>query len=333
MEESAKEACEEKYDSLIVIISSHGIKGHILCTNMTPISFESIYKMYTVSYPELSKKPKIFIFDCCVATNQRIKNELNSINEEKEQQCDGIFDEQLIQIIAQSMSIQTKMNRMDGSYLLHEFGKRIVSNIGNSQCLGQMLDEINLCRYNLNKSQIQCIFYGNARYIKLLQNDDCDDKKVEKRKRLTISRRSNKRNQSSQLFADTSNSPKSSNSNHEQVHFLHIPVERGAHIANISVFGSDTTMSAGKRDRFIRRKKRIKKNNESSKKYEAIEMKEYNAEDDAYNVDTTDDTLQDMISQNVLAVTCSNTDTESDEKLSFVRTPKEGEKRSLSIHL
>ena len=47
---------------------------------------------------------------------------------------------------------------------------------------------------------------------------------------------------------------------HIKVHFLHIPVERGAQIANISVFGSDTTLSAGKRNRFIRRKTKIKKN-------------------------------------------------------------------------
>ena len=250
----------------------------------------------------------------------------------------------MVQIIAESASSKAKMNEMDGSYLLHELGKCVVSKIETPMCLGQMIEEINLCRYNLNKSRIESIFGGDGRYLRLLRNEIGDDKKVEKRKRITISRRSNKHNQSRLFAVDASNSPKSTR------HFLHIPVERGAHIANISVFGSDTTMSAAKRNRFVRRKKRIM--NKESGKYKAIEMKEIDEDEKEESMEVSlaettntiqstesEDTLRDVISQNVLAVSCSDTDTDSydsaNAELSFGRSPKEGyeQKRHLSIQL
>ncbi len=40
------------------------------------------------------------------------------------------------------------MNQIDGSYLLHESGKRIISNI---ECLGEISDNINAYRLETGK--------------------------------------------------------------------------------------------------------------------------------------------------------------------------------------
>merc|ERR1712187_862360 len=66
------------------------------------------------------------------------------------------------------------MNQIDGSYLLHEFGKRIISNLQqykNGKCLGQLFDDINNYRHNMGKRQTLNIFNDNTRYLKLVKNE------------------------------------------------------------------------------------------------------------------------------------------------------------------
>ncbi len=164
IEESAKEACEDKYDGLIVIISSHGIPNNIVTTNMKIISFNNIYGEYSNGYPELKSKPRIFINDCCIINNET-KGYINATE---------ILNDNSIQINTESVSVQTKMNQIDGSYLLHEFGKRIISNIEqneNIKCLGEIFADINEYRVNTGKKETKNIFNNNTKYIKLCKNE------------------------------------------------------------------------------------------------------------------------------------------------------------------
>ena len=68
------------YDGLIVCISGHGIKEHIITSNYKAIEKTVIHRLISTNHPEIREIPRIFIFDACGGSGNREFTEDLSIN-------------------------------------------------------------------------------------------------------------------------------------------------------------------------------------------------------------------------------------------------------------
>lgn len=62
----------DKFDGLLVIVSAHGIEGHICTSDYKTIRKLDFHRTFS-KYKRLREKPRLFIFDCCDGNNQRGK--------------------------------------------------------------------------------------------------------------------------------------------------------------------------------------------------------------------------------------------------------------------
>ena len=70
-----KSVQNNKHDSVIVIISCHGIQDHIVTSDYKLINKDTIYRIFSVDYPSLRNIPGIFMYDCCDGDNDMIREE------------------------------------------------------------------------------------------------------------------------------------------------------------------------------------------------------------------------------------------------------------------
>eukprot|EP01084_Bolivina_argentea_P316133 547911_1 len=77
----------EKYDSIFVIISGHGLKSGIISSDMQLISKTAIHRLFSTNFYVLRELPRIFVFDCCAGTQQKshYTAEYNSDDSDTEQ--------------------------------------------------------------------------------------------------------------------------------------------------------------------------------------------------------------------------------------------------------
>eukprot|EP01084_Bolivina_argentea_P140840 247534_1 len=59
-----------QFDSLIVVVSCHGMKNFICTSDYKLIEKCAIHRIFTWQYPEIRKIPRIFMFDCCSGGNE-----------------------------------------------------------------------------------------------------------------------------------------------------------------------------------------------------------------------------------------------------------------------
>ena len=77
-----------RYDSLLVIISCHGIKGYIATSDYKKISKTAIHRIF--SKKALSRKiPRLFLFDCCSGNDEREYERRESIDRESSDEKDS----------------------------------------------------------------------------------------------------------------------------------------------------------------------------------------------------------------------------------------------------
>ena len=62
------------FDGLIVVISCHGIRGHIVTSDYKMINKDTIHRIFTVDFPSLRHIPGIFIYDCCDGDNDMVRD-------------------------------------------------------------------------------------------------------------------------------------------------------------------------------------------------------------------------------------------------------------------
>lgn len=66
---------EPKYDGLIVAFSGHGVKDHILTSDLKKIERTAIHRCVSNQFPKIRDFPRVFLFDACDGTGDR-KNTL-----------------------------------------------------------------------------------------------------------------------------------------------------------------------------------------------------------------------------------------------------------------
>ena len=60
-----------KYDGLVVIISCHGIRDHIISSDYEKIDRTAIHRLFSLKRPKCRQFPRLFIFDCCSGSQQK----------------------------------------------------------------------------------------------------------------------------------------------------------------------------------------------------------------------------------------------------------------------
>eukprot|EP01083_Nonionella_stella_P307823 1083377_1 len=135
---------ELNYDGLIEVISSHGMKDNIITSDRKTIEKVALHRIVSIKYPNSREIPRLFLFDSCEGSEQRIKDEYKmDILEEKEQSkgfglndVQGGFkwttstknpDYKLVEIHAANAGFQAKAHMQFGSYLIYLFTKKMKS--------------------------------------------------------------------------------------------------------------------------------------------------------------------------------------------------------------
>merc|ERR1712141_379645 len=62
---------EVKYDGLIVCVSCHGVKDHIVTSDYKLIEKVVIHLLLSTDHPKIREIPRIFIFDSCDGSGDR----------------------------------------------------------------------------------------------------------------------------------------------------------------------------------------------------------------------------------------------------------------------
>ena len=74
------------YDSLIVTLTGHGIRRHIITSDGDTIKKSAIANIFSAKYPAVRDKPRIFIFDSCDGALARDGLRYESSDEEEEEE-------------------------------------------------------------------------------------------------------------------------------------------------------------------------------------------------------------------------------------------------------
>merc|ERR1712190_563553 len=77
LEDRAKFLCDninagKRYDSLVVIISCHGIPQYLMMSNYKKYSKIAVHRTFSY-YAELRNIPRLILFDCCAGSNYKEK--------------------------------------------------------------------------------------------------------------------------------------------------------------------------------------------------------------------------------------------------------------------
>ena len=60
-----------KYDGLLVCVSGHGIRGHVVTSNLEHVDKTRISRCIYDRFPKFIDIPRIFIFDACAGARER----------------------------------------------------------------------------------------------------------------------------------------------------------------------------------------------------------------------------------------------------------------------
>eukprot|EP01083_Nonionella_stella_P039233 106707_1 len=194
--EEQKESELQPYDALFVVVSGHGYQQGIVSSDYQLITKQAIHRLFTTNHPICREIPRIFLFDCCAGDQQRsiYPASFNDDDDESASDAGKNFDvsniriEQydneiwksdqrnpdyrLATIHAANDGFQSKMNSVDGSYLIYEFVKRMTKNIedGENKFLGEIIEEIQYDLHDKGKQQITFSFNNHTRYLMFKKN-------------------------------------------------------------------------------------------------------------------------------------------------------------------
>ena len=189
------------HDGLIVIISSHGIRGHIVTSDYQIINKDSIHRIFSVKHPSLRDIPGIFMYDCCDGSNdmhrdnhresaahkmdkQMSKGNLNSKRQLPRVQTD-IYggdktiwykgepnpDYKLAIISSSNTGFASQMGDQSGSYMITKFTEKMLDNMGkNKLFLNQIFHQIQEELHNDNVQLIEAKYNNKLEYIKFIKN-------------------------------------------------------------------------------------------------------------------------------------------------------------------
>eukprot|EP01083_Nonionella_stella_P228537 809797_1 len=196
--ESANNVSSGDYDSLLAIFSGHGYQHNIITSDYQLINKDAILRIFTMMHPELCSVPRIFIFDCCDGERQRdgidesdseegknvtqsrdvgknfqltdIKKirslEDRSVAEEAKEAMNSNYN--VVTIHAANIGFQSKLNSIDGSYVINAFVRKMLDDIGSGHqdFFGEIMQDIQHKLHEDGKQYPTNVFHDNTRYLK-----------------------------------------------------------------------------------------------------------------------------------------------------------------------
>ena len=72
-----------KYDGLLVCVSGHGVRGHVVTSELERVDKTEMYRCICEKYPKFVDTPRVFIFDCCAGARERRYSRSVQIKEEE----------------------------------------------------------------------------------------------------------------------------------------------------------------------------------------------------------------------------------------------------------
>eukprot|EP01084_Bolivina_argentea_P252490 423814_1 len=194
-----------RYDSLMVVVSGHGLQNGIITSDYQVVNKTAVHRLFTTNYPSTREMPRIFIFDCCDGEQERshyiAKHNPNDSESDDDDQSNipkdngknfavndikiNQYDDELWKkdqknpdyrvslIHAANEGFQAKMNSIDGSYLIYEFVKRMIANVKEEKnlFLGEIFDSIQQDLHDQGKQQITAVWNNNSRYLRFKKCD------------------------------------------------------------------------------------------------------------------------------------------------------------------
>eukprot|EP01083_Nonionella_stella_P164627 545451_1 len=174
---------ELNYDGLVVVISSHGIKDNIITSDYKTIEKDALHRLVSIKYPKARDIPRLFLFDSCEGSGERIKDELKEGNDQVKGFVLGDVprgnehkwttstknpDYKLVEIHAANAGFQAKAHTQFGSYLIYLFAKKMKSNIERNEykTLSLLFDEIQNELHDAGKSQTKNVFNNTTGELK-----------------------------------------------------------------------------------------------------------------------------------------------------------------------
>eukprot|EP01084_Bolivina_argentea_P052814 96980_1 len=195
----------QKFDAILLVVSGHGYQNAIISSDCQLITKTAIHRILSVNFPALRLIPRICIFDACNGVNERVhfsldfdessddessddassvgKSGTSNTEQSKNFDVDDIKVKQsyvwvrgqqnpdflLALVHSANEGFQAKMNSIDGSYLIYEFIKAMMSNIEENKdlFLVEIMDEIQ--RYlhdDVGKQQIITNYNSFTQYLR-----------------------------------------------------------------------------------------------------------------------------------------------------------------------
>lgn len=180
-----------KHDGIVMIISSHGTKHHIITFDLQAIEKAAIHRAISINSPALRQLPRIIMYDCCsglgeyeMATDSTDSGKLVRLNDNgsvAEMELKEIWTEdqsdhpdyKLVQIHGSAIGFHAKVGGKGfGSYLTKGFIRRMHSSMSNiqPQTLGVMMDDLQKELHDKHKQMIQPLFNNYTRNIVFQSN-------------------------------------------------------------------------------------------------------------------------------------------------------------------
>eukprot|EP01084_Bolivina_argentea_P209655 357077_1 len=181
-----------KYDGLIVCLSCHGEENKIITSDYCAIEKSVIHRIISINKPMVREIPRIFIYDSCEGSSERIyyrqstigTTDIETVDKGKGVSLNQIStgtewthstknpDYKLAQIHASNPGFQAKCNSLFGSYLIFEFVQKMMNNVENNinEPLITICEEIQNKLHDSGKQQIYFIFNNNTSNLHLIKN-------------------------------------------------------------------------------------------------------------------------------------------------------------------
>ena len=172
-----------KHDGLIVSISSHGLQDCVISSDYELINRTDIHRCISEKYPQIREIPRIFMFDACNGTRDRIATTALHSDDSEEARKGGNDvldalqketewtsmnknpDYNLVEVHGSNDGFVSKMQATTmGSYLTHSFVKAVRQRIEKKQRKGlsDMLKDIQNALHDKGKQLIKFTCYNDT---------------------------------------------------------------------------------------------------------------------------------------------------------------------------
>ena len=188
LEQSIRRGDADSYDGLVVLISGHGLKSHVCCSDYKVITKTDVHRIFS-KRPLNRTVPRAFVFDCCAGDSERLDENRAAMESGEIDLQDVVLavpdkvnaewaadevnpDYMLVEVHAANVGFEAKMRMAEGSYLITEFPR----NFDAGRFLFELFDAAQSNLHGRGKQLTQNVFNNGTRYVKFIANTRAKDK-------------------------------------------------------------------------------------------------------------------------------------------------------------